>query len=285
MDTKKLQERITANYAKIEKKQNTIAKKTAQIEKKMSAIVKKYNWNPEDDERHIDTLKGRGFTEEQASEISWTLSDISWLKDDIKRGGKEIEDIKRIVAKQEADLKTEIEKRNSRNVKAILDFLEDWKKKCMDYYIEMFPKFMEARAEWYALDREYSDREDELRRNREADFFKKRDAIRAERREAEKQYRAAWGWIAMYVGYDTMDTERIAKDLQADAEAKYDDIIERTNELIGTITDASGLTVNQKAGLDGYIKGERGTVKVSTVGAGGYNIQRFHFRTLIHKVG
>lgn len=36
--------------------------------------------------------------------------------------------------------------------------------------------------------------------------------------------------------------------------------------------------------LNGYIKGNAGTAKLNTIGAGWYNIQRFHFRTLITKV-
>ena len=63
----------------------------------------------------------------------------------------------------------------------------------------------------------------------------------------------------------------------------YDDIIERTNRITGTITDATQLEVGAKGELNGYIIGERGTAKVSTIGAGGYNIQCFHFRTVIHE--
>lgn len=60
--------------------------------------------------------------------------------------------------------------------------------------------------------------------------------------------------------------------------------IERTNEIVGEITDASYLSVNQKGNLDGFILGSRGSAQVSTIDAGGYNIQCYHFRTLIHKV-
>lgn len=54
--------------------------------------------------------------------------------------------------------------------------------------------------------------------------------------------------------------------------------------LVGEITDASGLSVGSKQDLNGFIVGTRGTAKVQTIGAGGYNIQCFHFRTLINAV-
>ena len=84
--------------------------------------------------------------------------------------------------------------------------------------------------------------------------------------------------------YDKVfNREKLQKELDQEADAKYDDIIERTNFICGKITDASGLYVGMKGDLDGYIKGERGTAKVQTIGAGGYNVQRFHFRTLVHE--
>lgn len=72
--------------------------------------------------------------------------------------------------------------------------------------------------------------------------------------------------------------------MTAEADRKYDFIIERTNAIAGKITDATALKVGSKGDLNGYIIGERGRAKVQTIGAGGYNIQCFHFRTLINAI-
>ena len=78
--------------------------------------------------------------------------------------------------------------------------------------------------------------------------------------------------------------QQLEKDLNEEANRKYDFIIERTNAIVGEITDASGLSIGSKQDLNGFIVGTRGTAKVQTIGAGGYNIQCFHFRTLINAV-
>lgn len=77
--------------------------------------------------------------------------------------------------------------------------------------------------------------------------------------------------------------QKLAKDLSEEADRKYDFIIERTNAIVGEITDASNLRIGSKADLNGYVIGTRGIAKVQTIGAGGYNIQCFHFRTLINR--
>lgn len=273
-------ERIEKATATIAKKENTITKKTAQIEKKWNSLEKKYNWNRTDRESHYITLMNRGYSSNEADEISWTISDIESLEEDIERGSNEIAEIKERLAKYEAELQTVIEKENSRNVKAILDFLADWKEKCINYHIEMLPKYIEARNAWIDLDRDYSEKLEAVW----GDYEKYRE-IKKERDALKKEFGTAWGWIGAYVTRGKLDMDRLEKDYQRDCELKYDDIIERTNDLIGEIKDASGLEVNNKAGLDGIIVGERGTVKVNTISAGGYNIQCFHFRTLIHKIG
>ena len=79
-----------------------------------------------------------------------------------------------------------------------------------------------------------------------------------------------------------LDVNKLRKDLDQEAAQKYDNIIERTNKIVGQITDASNLSVGASGDLNGYIIGTNGTAKVTTIGAGGYNIQCYHFRTLIH---
>lgn len=120
--------------------------------------------------------------------------------------------------------------------------------------------------------------------------------MNARRTEIEESFKLRYGFLQPYIGYKWEDTEeggmkrvytfdeaRFQKDITEEYNRKYDFIIERTNEIVKVITDASGLKVGAKGDLNGFIIGTGGTAKVQTIGAGGYNIQCFHFRTLINR--
>lgn len=62
------------------------------------------------------------------------------------------------------------------------------------------------------------------------------------------------------------------------------DLYNRVNSVTGEVTDWSGITYSGKA-LNGVIVGVNGTVSVETIIAGGYNIQRMHYRVLVKKIG
>ena len=194
---------------------------------------------------------------------------------DFKVTNRELGDALNALEGYKVQLAKEQEKAESRNIKAIIDFLEDWKVKVMKYYNESLPKFLEAREQYYAEDRAHSELWGKIPSR---EYFAQYHALKA-------KFHKAWDFMEEYVTSNhSIDTEKLKKDLDKEAEAKYDDIIERTNELIGKIEDASGLKIGKKGDLNGDIIGERGTVKVETIGAGGYNIQCYHFRTLVHKV-
>ena len=54
----------------------------------------------------------------------------------------------------------------------------------------------------------------------------------------------------------------------------------RVYAITGEVTDAKHITWGGKC-LDGYVVGKNGVAEVETIGAGGYNIQRFHLRVLV----
>lgn len=222
---------------------------------------------------------------------------------DLKHCLKDIEAAQKALADYKAQMVAETEKANSRNVKVIVDFLEMWKARVREYYGDGLkayytekeavrtavkaveiprwgdPGYLEANAKVQALQAEWY-----IKCHGK---YETRQEVTPTGRKVSHQVKVQDGEYEYLNPYNRERTleEALAKlerDLVQEANRKYDFIIERTNHIVGTITNASNLELGEKDDLNGYIIGTKGKAKVQTIGAGGYNIQCFHFRTLIN---
>lgn len=254
-------------------------------------------------EKEIDKLQKKLARIEKAEASGWKENPYYYSEDDKRWTMKDLEEARKALEKYEADLVSANEKAASRNVPAILKFLEMWKARCTEFYGKGLKQFYEEDARVHELglkagDERWGTPEYEAARSayeeackvfrcKKVGYFEAWEEIRNGRkyRGTTKVKDGEYEYLFPYAGERSFEDamNRLKKDLDEEANRKYDFIIERTNEIVGKITDASLLQVGAKGDLNGYIKGERGTARVQTIGAGGYNIQCFHFRTLIHK--
>lgn len=234
-------------------------------------------------EKEIAKLESKLARIEKAKASGWENNPYSYSEYDLRYCTKDLEAARKALDEYKAKLVAETEKANSRDVKAIIEFIELWKENCRRYYRDTLAKYTEAKEEWYRKDKEHCEW---------CNNGGWRDPNAKEINKAYNDYRIAfrakWAGYEMYVkgrrGSFEIDMEKLNKDLEQEGNRKYDFIIERTNAIVGTITDASHLEVGSKGDLNGIIKGTRGKAYVETIGAGGYNIQCFHFRTLIKEI-
>jgi len=77
--------------------------------------------------------------------------------------------------------------------------------------------------------------------------------------------------------------EYMRRILEREAETKKAKLKAKIANDVGNITDVS-LMIGINGDLNGYVAGDKGSVVVETIGAGGYNIQRYHYRVLIKKI-
>lgn len=237
--------------------------------------------------KEIEKLEKKLERIRKAQLTNWEVNPYWYTERDLSYTTHELETARKSLAEYQNMLVQETEKANSRNIPVILEFLDMWKDRVRTYYTESLPAYLEEREEWYEYDKQHvdwmnhcrsliEDRDERLKQIKEKE---------AEHRTRRSEFYSKWNWLITYIEHkDQLNYEKLDKDLQREADAKYDFIIERTNAITGTITDASDLKIGAKGDLNGIIVGERGAAKVQTIGAGGYNIQCFHFRTLIHAV-
>ena len=303
-----VEERILKAQETLTKKQGTLARHQKALEK----LTKKAKEMTPSFTSYSEAWEHRNDSH-SAWEACCVWSDVDSKMDDIKRTEKAIAEVEAKLADYQAQLQIITEKENSRNVKVIIDFLENWKHMVHDFYMEAVNDYHTARQELNRLravresfmygSQEYKEADEEVEVSEDA-FRKNLHGFYEERTVTEWVYNyrtrknelktfqkevkvrdGKWEFASRYLTKDIAEGEALLnKDLKKEAEAKYDDIIERTNQVVGQITDASRLECNEKGNLDGIIIGTKGTAKVETIGAGGYNIQCFHFRTLINKL-
>lgn len=248
-----LQERIEKAKAKIEKKQNTIVKKTGQIEKKYKALEKLGVEDPSNHDRE-EYRHLQDTNEDLFREIFWIYAEIGYLKEDITRGGKEIEATKKTIEKYEDQLAGEIKKESI--------FLTE----IPEIFKTLQAELVETWDLWDIMRRENLKKEyGKLTYN---EFMKTHTY-------ADYEFR--------YV-----TDEKIHADNERDAKALILDLYYRVKDVTGEVTDWSDIHATQGTGgftvLNGVVEGKEGRARVESILAGGYNIQRLHVRVLVHSI-
>ena len=107
--------------------------------------------------------------------------------------------------------------------------------------------------------------------------------------QEEKSQYNSWNdfGYSNYKGYYELshfDEEKLNRVIEAEKKAKYEDLCNRITYVVGEIQDVSNLHIGLKGDLNGVVVGTNGKAKVETIGAGGYHIQCFHYRTLVNKI-
>lgn len=149
------------------------------------------------------------------------------------------------------------------NLKEIREFINHWKERAINYYHEAIEQYNKELKEVYKL------------------------GYGIEYKRAKQELHEKYNLVVrnLAYGYSPKDREeRLQKIIEREAEAKEKTLIARVNKEVGIIEKAIELHVGVNGELNGMIKGEKGTCKIETIYAGGYNNQCLHYRVLVHKV-
>lgn len=237
--------------------------------------------------------------------------DIRIKKSDIESAEDKLEEAKKILAnwKEKLDERITSDDYLEANAPEILkEFLENWKQHAIDYYRQKRIRFIEYRKELRAAERAARlealqtlpslERSRKLYEGREpsdcdlANLWPRKDVDEflhergLDYYQIQKKLQAKGDGIIFRMLEISNEQEReewLERTMEEEKRAKLLDLIGRIMSTVGTITDASALYIGPEGDINGYIVGTEGEAKIQTIGAGGYNIQCFHFRTLIHE--
>lgn len=130
------------------------------------------------------------------------------------------------------------------------------------------------------------DRYDEWRKNAIREELKSEPEYRNREAYREFQHNMIEKWGRGWYEFMYMSSEQIHKSNVKDAETLILNLINRVTERVGQITDAQYLRLDRDNDgysiVNGRIIGTKGECRVESIGAGGYNIQRYHIRVLVH---
>lgn len=245
----------------------------------------------------------------EAKATGWEVNPYCYGECDLAWTGKDLESARAKLSEYETALAEAQAKANSRTVKPVLDFLQTWQDKMFTYYNKAVKEYFED-AE--SLSKEYEALHQLIHSADLSTDHSKYEAVKAQRAKVNthaetrrcklagynedrtttrfgrpavvkvKVQEGEWEYARHYFKktYDE-SVAYLKKDLKEEADRKYDDMIDRIVHVTGEITDASNLSVAAKGELNGFIVGKKGAALIETIGAGGYNIQCFHFRTLV----
>jgi hypothetical protein len=216
--------------------------------------------------------------------------DIKWLQDDIRTSNNKLKDLesqlKTLYGQKEKTEKID----NIERIPVIEEFLEQWKVKAIEWYkkdynrlLNYLKKFAENKKEMEIV----------LKAWKVENGFSEwswNKAIREKEKELEidtDSYNKGLKWfkgltLKLYENKNNWES-LLEKEIEQDKNNKRALFISRVKEITGTIQDASRLEIGMNGEINGIVTGEKGKAKVETISAGGYNIQCWHFRVLVHE--
>jgi hypothetical protein len=157
----------------------------------------------------------------------------------------------------------EQEKESKPVIEAYAKFFDNWKQQVIEYTTKLYKEWKVARDNEYDTSRWGNHYDQE----RNYEFYK-------QRKEMEQD-----PWLKRMIDPYT-DFNRFLDKYMKD---RYMELVDKTTTIVGNITNLEYLRIGANGMLNGVVIGDKGKANVETISAGGYNIQCFHYRVLVHK--
>lgn len=207
--------------------------------------------------------------------------DLKYAKEAVQDSERKIKDLTQIRDNWKTKLELQKAKDNElANVPQVVkDFVHTWRVKTEEWIRKNLEEYIKRRKEAYSYYEKASDYSNDLTREQRQELRNTYNELSSELRKNTDAL------IIEIYSRGSEKEEFIQKLLNEEERSKILDLIRRVTKVTGTITDATALRIGEQNGeLNGLVIGEEGKAFVETIGAGGYAVQRFHYRVLVKAV-
>lgn len=277
MTKEDLQKRIEKKQKDIEKIEKRITKWTAKKDSEKE-FEKEYGW--------LNTFESR----KDEFKKDW----IENCEREIRSANRDLAEANETLKKYQDQVNKIDEFNNSEKIEVIWNFLQEWRKEAYQFYVDNVKLYSEL----------YNKEEEEYEKYKKSNEYQHMLQL-VTRLGYTSTYRIHRKWEEKYfapITSLTMDIttnrasgkfneEKLNKILDKDVEYKYNDFVNRIKEKAGEIQDVSRLKIANNGIINGVVVGDKHTVKVETILAGGYNTnvivnvkhgQILHYRVLVN---
>jgi hypothetical protein len=243
-------------------------------------------------EKRIEgAMKSIEKTEKKIERIKQALSTgknpYYYDKDDLKYANRDLEEYKTSLAKylEKQKIEESIEK-----IPIVEEFLSAWKIRAIEWHKQEYIRYVEFYDGYKNRLNEFKKWKEDKKYHSYAhtklpDYIEKEKELRLDKQSKRLQF-SMYSELTQSL-YGLPDEERnikIENEMEKEKNNKRKLFLERVKDITGVITDAKGLTIGGNGEINGIVIGEKGSAKVNTISAGGWNIQCFHFRVLVDKI-
>ena len=299
MDLSVLQTKRDAVNAKIEKRLATIRKQKDRLIKKTEQLEKTGA------SMDMDAFQIRDTFGQDALSLHW---DIRCLRNDLKSSSQKLKELYDTLRKYETEIQKEIsqmEYYDQNCPQVIRDYLDRWEKMAYEWHVKRYEDYLVMKADLKEEEKQLYEKT--LKELSEEDYekylkwndryFVSRD-VKKEIDKVLKENRLDYytlkerlkdfaGGVVLKMEEYRNEEDRLdylRKLLAKDKKMKMREFIRMVEQVTGKLTDCSFLKIDVYGQLNGIAIGEKGRASVTTFGAGGWNVQCFHFRTKVTKL-
>lgn len=276
MTKEQLNDRIENKNIDIQKINNRIIKWSKTCTDEDIAIAKEYGMTDYNSSQKQELRNKYSEYKKQQDYDYHHSSDI----DEVMRAYGDLREAQKTLEKYQVQLAEIVNFENEDKIEVLVEFLQNWRTKAYSWYIQNAQLYMTLHAKQREEFEKHKAKE-EKRLNTKLDW---RQSHYLESVFNRHYYSKIAPLSREIAGYKEIDTAKLNKVLDDEVVAKYKDLVFRISAVVGEIQDVSGLSIGNKNGeINGIVKGTKGVAKIDTISAGGYNIQVFHYRVLVHK--